>query len=266
MSRTEAHITDELQAATSAGNLDKITKLLNEWDTLTKGVPFSPIEDLLPLAARNGDTRTISYLLQRRKPASFKDAILTAFDTPNVDTAVFQAFLDGGFNINTNLGHIGDLLILSLGYPDVLKWALAHGADPNRNRTGMRSPLDLAVMRASPEAVLLLLRHGARLNNTNALKAAAFYGELGMIKLLLEAGALINEIPDCEGMLSSEREDGLGTALHEAANGGQKEAAELLLERGADPAIKNSLRKTALDIAKEKGNAAVVEVLESIMA
>ncbi|KAF5388379.1 hypothetical protein D9615_000790 [Tricholomella constricta] len=180
---------------------------------LTKGVPLSPTEDLLPLAARSGDTRTISYLLQRRKPASFNDAILAAFASPK-DTAVFQAFLDGG-----------------LGYPDVLKWALAQGADPNRKRTGMRSPLDLAVIRASPDAVQLLLRHGACLKNTNALKAAAFYGELGMIKLLLGAGASVNEIPDYEGMLSSEREDGLGTALHGAANGCQKEAVELLLER-----------------------------------
>ncbi|KAF8063397.1 ankyrin repeat-containing domain protein [Lyophyllum atratum] len=258
MTRTVAHITDELKTATSAGDLAKIKELLEEWAS-SGSASSPPLNELLSTASQNGYAHVVSYLLERGASVDV-DVIVSAFATANVD--VFQAFVDGGFDINTNLGHIGDLLILSLRNPDLLKWVLAQGANPNLHHTGMRSALDLAVINSSAEAAQLLIQHGANVKNTNALKAAAWYGNLDMITLLLEAGADVNEIPDYEQMLRSEREDGLGTALHEAAEGGQKEAVELLLERGADPSLKNSVGKTALDIAKEKQQVAVIEVLE----
>ncbi|GLB36852.1 hypothetical protein LshimejAT787_0311390 [Lyophyllum shimeji] len=260
MSRTETQITSDLQAAASAGDLPKIQALLEEWKSLDSSVSSAPpLQELLSTAARNGHAQVVSHLLQGGASVDV-DAVVSAVDTPHI--AVFQAFVDGGFDISTSLGHLGDLLFLSVGHIDLLKWVLAQGANPNRSRSGMLSALDLAVMKSSSEAARLLIQHGARVKNTNALKTAAYYGVLDMIPLLLEAGADVNEIPDYEEMLLSEREHGLGTALHEAALGDQPEAVELLLEKGADPALKNTLGRTALDIAREKQHVSVVEVLE----
>ena len=49
--------------------------------------------------------------------------------------------------------------------------------------------------------------------------------------------------------------------MHEAARNGQVEAVRLLLDHGANPELKNSLGRTALDLAKEKDHMEVVEVL-----
>ncbi|KAG6844428.1 hypothetical protein H0H87_007030 [Tephrocybe sp. NHM501043] len=257
MTRTEAHITDELNGSIAQGNLEQTTALLNEWSSLFSTAP--PFHHLLALATQIGSAPIASLLLSRGAKVDI-DAIVSAFGSTNVD--VFQAFLDAGFDINTHLGHIGDILILALRSPAVLAWALAHGADPNANRSGMRSTLDLAVINAPTEAVDALIAAGARINNTNALKVAAYYGRNEMIELLLAKGAEINEIPDYPEMAQSERVEGLGTALHAAAEAGHLPTVQLLLEKGADPSLKNSLGKIAAELAQEKNHTHVVDVLE----
>ncbi|KAG6852937.1 hypothetical protein C0991_008009 [Blastosporella zonata] len=258
MTRTEAHFNDELTGAISNGDLEQITTLLNESSSLFSTAPA--LHPLLALASEKGSAPIVSLLLSHGAKVDV-DAIVSAFATVNV--AVFQAFLDSGFNINTHLGHIGDILILSLRSPAVLTWALAHGADPNANRSGMRSALDLAVINGSTETVEALIAAGAHIKNTNALKVAAYYGRNEMIELLLTKGAEINEIPDYPQMAKSERDDGLGTALHAAAEAGHVPAVKLLLQKGADLSLKNSRGKTALELAQEKNYAHVVEVLAS---
>jgi ankyrin repeat protein len=55
--------------------------------------------------------------------------------------------------------------------------------------------------------------------------------------------------------------DGRTSPLHEAAANNQLEVVWLLLDRGADLALTNGEGKTALDLATERGHAAVVELL-----
>jgi len=125
----------------------------------------------------------------------------------------------------------------------------------------MHSVLDQAVSFSDIEVVDELLRHGAKLKNTNALKSAAYSGRADMIEHLLGKGIDVNEIPDYPEMLNQERELGLGTALHEAARNGQVEAVQLLLDHEANPQLKNTLGRTALDLAREKDHVEVVDVL-----
>lgn len=54
---------------------------------------------------------------------------------------------------------------------------------------------------------------------------------------------------------------GPGTPLHEAAQEGRPEVARMLLDRGADMNLLNSLGQTALAVAESSGNHAVLEVL-----
>ena len=53
------------------------------------------------------------------------------------------------------------------------------------------------------------------------------------------------------------------TALMWAAGSGQKDTVQLLLQRGANKALKDDRGKTAADIARELGHKEVVAVLDA---
>jgi ankyrin repeat protein len=144
----------------------------------------------------------------------------------------------------------------------LVKWLLENGADPNENsQAGLWTCLDIGVVHASIETVELLLKHGANIQNTNSLLRACVYGRIEMINLLLDYGIDVNEIPDNELTTDRDRKRGLGTALHIAARKNQEEVVRVLLKRGADRAMVDSLDKTVLDIANMSGHKAIVELL-----
>ena len=120
------------------------------------------------------------------------------------------------------------------------------------------TPLQLAAFFAQPDAVALLLRHGADVHavSTNDMRiqplhAALVQGNRRVVELLLDAGADVDA-----------RQHNGWTALQAAAQHGSAELAALLLERGADPHLAMDEGKTALDIARAQGHAAVVALLE----
>lgn len=253
-SPTEEILKEELLAASTQGQTTRIQALLEEWKSLdTSSEP--PLYRMLVNATEQARLTTMSYLLNRGTVIA-TDVVYAAVNTGS--TEVLQALVDGGFNINDGIGHAGDALILSISNPPLLRWLLP---DPNANRCNTRSALECAIMRASTEVTELLLRHGAQLKNTSALKIAGYFGRTDMILQLLQHGVDINEISDNDEMMDAERAVGLGTALHEAAKNGQKAVVELLLEKGANPTLKDSLGKMALDLAKDKHHYDVVDVL-----
>jgi len=73
------------------------------------------------------------------------------------------------------------------------------------------------------------------------------------VKLLVEAGAPINE-PQQEGW----------RPLHEAANRGDLELAKYLLAHGADPKVQNDAGKSAIGLAADKDNAAMLKLLKGV--
>lgn len=117
---------------------------------------------------------------------------------------------------------------------------------------------------STPEVVDLLLAHGASLHHSNALHIVAEDDEirlqsLTMISHLLDLGMDVNELS--HDMYPESRGLGDYTPLHAAAGSDFAEAIILLLQRGADPEIKNTLGKTSMDWAIECGNAAAIEAL-----
>jgi ankyrin repeat protein len=94
--------------------------------------------------------------------------------------------------------------------------------------------LHLAVFGTEEEAARVLLEHGADADalatgpiaRVRPLGTAAFVRSVAMATLLLDSGAEVNG-----------RGEGGFTALHSAAQNGDKELARLLLERGADPSL-----------------------------
>ena len=125
-----------------------------------------------------------------------------------------------------------------------------HGAGKNP------TPIANAAYRGDKEMVQVLLDHGADvektgINGVTALHCAAEYGSLELVKLLLDGGAELNRKTlisgltplhhACMHVFHSEK---LGISL-----GGKDhlEVIKLLLDRGANPTLKDKFGKTPLD-------------------
>ena len=78
---------------------------------------------------------------------------------------------------------------------------------------------------------------------------------IDMAKFLIDHGANVNDKNDYFGLLE--------TALHVAAEHNFIDMAKLLIDNGADLTITNNRKKTALDMAKQKGHKDMIELLTS---
>jgi ankyrin repeat protein len=142
--------------------------------------------------------------------------------------------------------------------------------DPRRMEEKLEKarPLHVAAAAGHLEIVRLLVEHGADLEWRDPRRKLAPIGwanESGhtpVVRWLFEAGSpadfheaaaygfveRVREALD-EDPSRVDETAGPGTALHHAALWGHPEVVELLLERGADPSIRNGDGETALDIA-----------------
>jgi ankyrin repeat protein len=144
-----------------------------------------------------------------------------------------------------------------------VKWFLEHGADPSLNDDGLSSPLDSAACKGTTTTISLLLKHGAKLDESNALQAAAI-GSLGipMMEYLLDCGFDINAFDVSKKPVLTR--GGIGTALHMAAKEGYKDRVQFLLERGALRDIKREDKvcsMTPAEWAKRHGKMEIYEML-----
>jgi ankyrin repeat protein len=122
------------------------------------------------------------------------------------------------------------------------------------------TPLHLAAAFGGPEAVALLLTHGAdvhklsktAMSNQPLHAALALSNDPETIRLLIRHGADVNA-----------KQMGGYTPLHQAASAGKTEAVETLLAAGADPSTRCDRDKTAADYALEKGHTALAERLRT---
>jgi uncharacterized protein len=131
-------------------------------------------------------------------------------------------------------------------------------ADVNAWSADGFQPLQLAAFFGRPEAVELLLARGAEVStparhqfHVTALHAALAGPTPDVARTLIAAGADVNA-----------RQQGGVTPLQEAAANGALDLVGLLLERGADPAATDDNGRTAADWARDRGQTAVVELLE----
>jgi len=121
------------------------------------------------------------------------------------------------------------------------------------------TPLHLAAAFAGPEAVTLLVEHGAHahqvshnpLRNQPLHACVALNNSVDAVRALLEAGADVNAT-----------QHGGYTPLIQAAAAGKKEMVQVLVECGARLDAKCDQGKTALDYARERGHAEIVKLLE----
>jgi ankyrin repeat protein len=196
----------------------------------------------------------------------------------NGSSAMVRRLLDAGANPNAALlaGETPLMVAARSGYPDVVEQLLNKGANPNAHGTRGQTALMWAVSQKHPAAVKVLLAHHADLNlksdvwtdvmavpphgylpynkaiphgGETALMFAARVGDLDSAKLLVAAGAHVNDA-DAWGV----------SATTLAAHSGFRDLVEFLLAKGADPnAAPNGF--TALHEAIMRRDAGMVAAL-----
>jgi hypothetical protein len=214
-------------------------------------------------------SRVVFGVLQPRSPVPIvpSDSIspwrlswdgLRRFDIP-------RAQEDGRTTLEMDFVSINDICMLAYRQPEFTEdWAdrtplnftavkIEHAEfDVNGSDSVGNSTLSLEVQQRHPQVVEELLRAGADANAANRsggtplMTAIAFDDKsTEMLERLLDAGADIDA-----------QEDGGETALMYAAKYGRKAALEILLARGANPAIRDNHGRTAAAVTGNSNDAA----------
>jgi len=137
---------------------------------------------------------------------------------------------------------------------DLVQFLLSRGADPN-GQQGNCTMLECAVYSSEIPIITALLDAGAEIENRSTLSIAASLGMENVISFLLEKGASIDALPNNDDYTYSVgyEMEGVRNALGDAAWQGYPEVVKFLLDRGADPTIKDTKGRTALDLARTGG-------------
>lgn len=177
------------------------------------------------------------------------------------------------------------------GLVATVQWLLAQGADPNSSWADPARPneqlpvLYSAVSRAACfETVQALLRAGAKPNDNESLYHATEQGDRRIVAALVQAGAHwlgtnalyrqldhdrldhLRQVLDL-GADVHERGPGGGGPLHHAITRGRSLSfVKLLLDRGADPAVKDAQGRTAAALAARLGDADTAAHLAALAA
>ncbi|EMS66483.1 Protein TANC2 [Triticum urartu] len=140
------------------------------------------------------------------------------------------------------------------GRCEIVKLLLARGADVNGS-SEHGTPLHLAAVKGHESTVEVLLEHHADVNKVvtsnlvTPLKAALLSASTPCVKLLVQAGANVNDANNC---------------LARAASEGLTECVKCLLEAGADPNRPDECGRMPIELAAVYGTREDVELLFAV--
>jgi len=142
--------------------------------------------------------------------------------------------------------------------PLLLLLSTLHGCVEYQLEIDMAYPPALrdAVARGDTQAVRTFLDQYPQVPKTSALVDAAHTGHTEIVQLLLERGAGVNDIQTYSWGAST------WSALQLAADSGHAETVSVLLKAGANPDYKGTAGLTAMELARKKGYASIVKVLQ----
>ncbi|KAF5002526.1 hypothetical protein FGRMN_291 [Fusarium graminum] len=232
---------DTLIDLASVGDVCELMSILSNNQT----VSLETIEDLLAIAAKTSQIEVINLLLSLYPSASLNEEIIRgAVNTGSIP--IMEALLARDPSaITMPFDHYGSPLIVACMRRqriEFLRYLLEAGADPNQDPDAASFPLAIAAALYKDSAMIdLLLNHGARLERSGALGAAARLGNEVMMRQLLEHGAQ----PDTDDTTGE-------SPLHTAARAGHVGIVKILLQYGADPMSVDDTGCTPIGIAQKK--------------
>lgn len=198
------------------------------------------------------------YLLVFAQSLAHANPSVDFFRAVNVDNdRSVKDLLASGFDPNTanEKGQVGLYLALREESFKVAAALLAHPATRiDATTEADETPLMMAAMRGNLDWTQRLLERGAAINRMGwtPLHYAASGPEVAVVKLLLDRGAVI----DAPSPNST-------TALMMAARYGPHDSVELLLQRGANPKLRNQRQMTPADFASSVGREPLARLLEA---
>jgi ankyrin repeat protein len=205
-------------------------------------------------AARSGHLEMLDLLLARGAPIDARDlnggtALYYAAERGHMP--VVQRLIDRGADVKLT-GRSGISPVAAAAYAgrdSIVALLLAHGADGHAPDDTGKPPVIYAAASGRVDIVKQLLGSNGDLNARYANELTLLMWAcgpdekvpeaqaMGVVSYLLDAGAHVDD-----------RDDRGRTALMIAAEGGHSEIADLLLKRGADPALKDKAGKRAADL------------------
>jgi ankyrin repeat protein len=280
---------EALRSAASAGDMEALRQYLAEGDDI------EAIErewdgngrTALDIAAHHGHLEVVRFLLAHgANPSGLQDGgrpLLSALRSGHID--IVHCLLDHGADVNAtdaNGSHALMELAVITGYEPKLDWCtlarqlITSGCDVNHANAYGTTALQIAVRNEPPdeanlELARILLEAGAAVDaiegelGWTALMNAVSNGDIDAVRLLVEAGANVNQAasngdtpwnlarrwghPEIAALLEQagavEPAD-VGTDLHRAILWGKTEAVSNLLAHGADANAQDSQGRSAL--------------------
>jgi len=201
---------------------------------------------LLHIAVLEGKLNIVSLLLRHGAQANATDAY---GNTPMHIACLYglkeiaELLLQYGADIDST----SDLrpwtplmLAVNENYTEMVEWLLTHGANPNHVDVDQGwTPLLIACDLGLKDLTLQLLERGVRVDvrvqggdarGRSALHLASYYGEVELVRALLQQGVDVNQQPEGGGL----------SALHWAVYNEHLDLIEFLLAQGADVNIRAS--------------------------
>lgn len=249
-----------LQAASGAGDLATVQKILESWEGSK-----DCFGNALQPALEGGHVAVASCLLEHGivvNPGNFWLAMKHRSFT------FLDLYLRHRYNINDIEGvWQPSPLADACDDEEMLRWFLDHGADPNAEKivNGAKmgeTPLSKAMWRAPFTTIELLFDYGG----PDSIKygSLVWYAvsrelsdHLQVLNYLLEKGAAsdLNKLMFYDRLEPARQADwvvGRGTPLHAAAKNGDLDAAKLFVAWGADPSIRDSKGRLAIHEAQKQ--------------
>lgn len=126
---------------------------------------------------------------------------------------------------------------------DLIENIINNGADVNEINASGKTALYYSIWNENREVFLVLLENGADVFHSAVNQKCPFEAAM-MMKDKFYFDTIIDKIP------ISKQDDFGETFLHKAAAHGEVSLAKILIEKGADPKLKNDEGETALDVAE----------------
>jgi hypothetical protein len=239
-------LNDSLTTMASAGKVDEMrTLLMAGQEPLSK----ETVQSLLKTAVQHSHLGVVNFLLNEY-PSVPLDEDIVRFATYTCSIPIFKALLVRDPSvINMQFDHRGTPLAvacMSQREVEYLRFLLEAGADPNQDPDVVSFPLALvAALYTDPAAIDLLLQHGARMEESGALHAAARRGNEPMVRRLLDHGARQDTDAPTPVMGTLE------SPLHAAVRSGHAGIARILIQHGANPNASEAHGGTAMEDARQ---------------